>query len=43
MDLFTILVYPFVFIHGKLLQFSKARAVIPLANALAIDSVLPGK
>jgi len=27
MDLFTILAYPFVFMYGKLLQFSKARNV----------------
>jgi hypothetical protein len=43
MDLFTILAYPFVFMHSKLFQFSKTRAGIPLANALAIVSVLPGK
>jgi hypothetical protein len=28
MDLLTILVYPFVFMHGKLRQFSKARNVL---------------
>jgi hypothetical protein len=27
MDLFTILAYPFVFMHSKLFQFSKARNV----------------
>jgi len=43
MDLFTILAYPFVFMHGKLLLFSKARASIHLANVLVIDSVMPGK
>jgi hypothetical protein len=42
MDLFTILAYPFVFMHGKLLQFSKARASIHLANILVTGSVTPG-
>jgi hypothetical protein len=37
MYLFTILAYPVVFIHGKLLQFSKAR------NVLVIDPVIPGR
>jgi hypothetical protein len=36
LDLFTILIYPFVFIHGKLHQFSKAR------NVLVTGSVTPG-
>lgn len=27
MDLFTLLAYPFVFMHGRLRQFSKARHV----------------
>lgn len=35
MYLFTLLAYPFVFIHGKLRQFSKAR------NVLVIDPVIP--
>jgi hypothetical protein len=37
MDLFTLLVYPFVLIHGKLRQFSKAR------NVLAAGPVTPGR
>jgi hypothetical protein len=37
MDLFTILVYPFVFLHGKLRQFSKAR------NLLVTGPVTPGR
>ena len=37
MYLFTILAYPFVFIHGKLHQFLKAR------NVLAIELLLSGK
>jgi len=32
MDLCTVLVYPFVFMHGKLHQFSKSRESINLAN-----------
>lgn len=36
MYLSTILAYPFVFIHGKLHQYSKARTV------LVIDPVVPG-
>ena len=28
MDLFTLLAYPFVFIHGKIRQFSKALDVL---------------
>lgn len=28
MDLFTLLAYPFVFMHGKLGQFSEARNVL---------------
>jgi len=37
MDLFTILIYPFVFIYGRLCQFSKAR------NVSVISPVTPGK
>lgn len=37
MDLLTILVYPLVFMHGKLHQFSKAR------NVLVTDLVTPGR
>jgi hypothetical protein len=42
MDLFTILVYPFVFMHGKLLQFSTVRQNIRLANVLVTGVVAPG-
>jgi len=34
MYLFTVLIYPFVFIHGKLHQFLRAR------NVLAIEPLL---
>ncbi len=34
MYLFTLLVYPLVFMHGKLLQFSKARNVLVIAPAM---------
>jgi len=37
MYLLTMLAYPFVFIHGKLNQFSKAR------NTLVAGSVPPGR
>jgi len=37
MYLFTMLAYPFVFIHGKLNQFLKAR------NILVTGSVPPGR
>jgi hypothetical protein len=43
MDLFTVLVYPFVFIHGKLLQLSKERESISLAKVLVTASVATGK
>jgi hypothetical protein len=36
MDLFTLLAYPFVFMHGKLDQFSNAR------NVLVTSPVTPG-
>jgi hypothetical protein len=36
MYLFTLLAYPFVFMHGKLHQFSKGRTV------LVISPVTPG-
>ena len=42
MDLLTILAYPFVLIHGKLFQFSKARESFHLMNVLIIGSVTPG-
>lgn len=34
MDVFTILAYPFVFIHGKLHQFLEARTVSAIALLL---------
>lgn len=37
MDLLTLLAYPFVFMHGRLRQFAKAKEV------LAADPVIPGK
>lgn len=37
MDLLTLLAYPFVFMHGRLRQFSKATEV-PATNP-----VIPGK
>ena len=36
MDLFTLLAYPFVFMHGKVDQFLIAR------NVLVTDPVTPG-
>jgi hypothetical protein len=43
MDLFTILAYPFVFMYGKLLKFSKVIASIRLTSALAAGSIVPGE
>ena len=37
MDLFTLAAYPFVFMHGKLGQFSKER------NVLVTGPVTPGR
>jgi hypothetical protein len=37
MDLFTLLAYPFIFMYGKLRQFSKAR------NVLVTGPVKPGR
>jgi hypothetical protein len=37
MDLFTLLAFPFVFMHGKLRQFSNAR------NLLVTSPVTPGR
>ena len=34
MDLLTILAYPFVFVYGKLRQFSKSKEVSLLNNLL---------
>jgi hypothetical protein len=43
MDLLTLLAYPIVFVHGKLLQFSKSKAGIPLENLLVTGSVTAGR
>jgi len=43
MYLFSVLVYPVVFIHSKICQFTKSREVIILANILVTDSVAPGE
>ena len=37
MDLLTLLAYPFVFIYGKLRQFSKLKESNVLANLLVTD------
>jgi hypothetical protein len=41
MDLLTILAYPVVFMHGKLRQFSKSKARIPLTNLLVPVAIIP--
>ena len=43
MDLMVMLAYPFVFMHGKLHQFSRIKESIPVANLLLIGSVTPAK
>lgn len=43
MDLFTILAYPFVFLHSKLLQLSKVRTSVHLVNVLEADSIMLDK
>jgi hypothetical protein len=43
MDLLTLLAYPFVFMYGKLLKFSKAIASIQLTNARVDGSIVPGE
>jgi hypothetical protein len=43
MDLFILLAYPFVFMHGKLRQFLKSKESIPPAIMLVIDSVTPDR
>jgi len=43
MDLLTLLAYPIVFVHGKLLQFSNSKGSIPLANLLVPVPVTPGR
>lgn len=42
MDLLTLLVYPVVFVHGKLRQFSKSKENNLSPNLLSAGSVLPG-
>jgi NADH:ubiquinone oxidoreductase subunit 3 (subunit A) len=32
MDLLTLLVYPIVFAHGKIRQFSRPKAVVPVGR-----------
>jgi hypothetical protein len=39
MDLLTLLVYPIVFVHSKIRQFSKSKENIVLASLLVTDSV----
>ena len=43
MDLFILLAYPFVLMHGKLRQFSKSRESLPVPNLLVIGPVTPGR
>ena len=40
MDLLILFVYPFVFVHGKLLRFSKPKERICLPNVLATVPVI---
>jgi len=41
MDLLTLLVYPFIFMHGKLYQFAKSRASNDPTKIFAPGSVVP--
>jgi hypothetical protein len=41
MDVLTLLVYPIVYVDGKLRQFSKRKENNTLANSLLIGSSLP--
>jgi|AP12_2_1047962.scaffolds.fasta_scaffold301372_1 NADH:ubiquinone oxidoreductase subunit 3 (subunit A) len=43
MDLITILVYPIVFLYGKLCKLPKLKESTALANLLVIDPVTAGK
>jgi hypothetical protein len=43
MDLLTLLAYPIVFMHGKLRQFSRVEAGLPLVNILVPVPVQPGR
>lgn len=37
MDLFTLLLYPFVFIHGRLLRFVKAIHLLTTPLSVVLD------
>ena len=41
MDLLTLLIYPFVFVHGLLRRFVKDKERIELANSLLSVFVVP--
>jgi hypothetical protein len=43
MDLLTLLVYPFVFMHGKLYQLAKSRVSIDQRNTFVTGSVTPDR
>ena len=43
MEFFTILIYPFVFIYGKLRRPPKFKESTALANMLVIDRETTGK
>ena len=43
MELFTLLAYPIVFVHGRLHRFSKSKDRIPVPNLLITVPVTPGK
>ena len=42
MDLLTLLAYPFVFVSGKLHQFSKSKERFTPANMIVTGSITPG-
>jgi hypothetical protein len=43
MDLLTLLVYPLVFVDGRLRQFSTPKVSITLADLLVTRPVTPGR
>jgi NADH:ubiquinone oxidoreductase subunit 3 (subunit A) len=43
MELLTVLVYPIVFVHGKLHQFSNSKGSIFMPNLLVPVPVRPGR
>jgi len=43
MDLVTLMAYPIVFMHGKLVRYSTSKENIACANLLINGSVTPGK